>query len=101
MSTVGEGNLLRSEAELKLDLVFDHQALQPIACRSVLTPAQARKQKAEKHKDVGDPISLPGAPIDVKIRGDYAWVAESTHITRKVDLQVRLFVVLYQSYRVD
>jgi hypothetical protein len=51
---------------------------------------QARKQKAGKYKDVGEPISLPGVPIDVKLRGNYAWVAESTHAARKVDLQVRL-----------
>ena len=28
--------------------------------------------------------------MDIKIRGNYAWVAESSHIARKVDLQVRL-----------
>jgi len=71
-------NLLRSDAELKLDL--------------------ARKQKAEKHKDVGDPISLPGVPLDVKIRGDYAWVAESTHAARKVDLQTGKTLQLYKGH---
>ncbi|KAF8479204.1 WD40 repeat-like protein [Russula ochroleuca] len=79
MSTVRqEENLLRSEAELKLDL--------------------ARKQKAEKYKDVGKPISLPGAPLDIKIRGNYAWVAESSHTTRKVDLQTGKTVQLYKGH---
>lgn len=47
------------------------------------------KQKAEKFKDAGDPISLPDVPIDIKIRGDYAWVSGSAHVARKVDLNVR------------
>ncbi|KAH9981511.1 WD40-repeat-containing domain protein [Lactifluus volemus] len=71
-------NLLRSEAELKLDL--------------------ARTQKAERYKDVGDPISLPGVPIDIKIRGDYAWVAVSSHTARKVDLKTGKTVQLYKGH---
>ena len=58
------------------------------AHRRRLTGSQARKKKAEKNKDVGDPIVLPGAPIDIKIRGNYAWVAGSDHVARKIDLQV-------------
>ncbi|KAI0306771.1 WD40-repeat-containing domain protein [Multifurca ochricompacta] len=71
-------NLFRSEAELKIDL--------------------ARKQKAEKYKDIGDPISLPGVPLDIKVRGNYVWVAESTHITRKIDLQTGKTVQLYKGH---
>lgn len=53
-----------------------------------LTGSQARKKKADKYKDVGDPIVLPGVPIDIQIRGNYAWVAGSDHAARKIDLQV-------------
>ncbi|KAI9465991.1 WD40 repeat-like protein [Lactarius psammicola] len=77
MSSSNE-NLLRSEAELKLDL--------------------ARKKKAEKYKDVGDPIALPGAPIDIKIRGNYAWVAVSDHTARKIDLQTGKTTQLYKGH---
>ncbi|KAN0128476.1 WD40-repeat-containing domain protein [Lactarius tabidus] len=71
-------NFLRSEAELKLDL--------------------ARKQKAEKYKDVGDPIELPGVPLDIEIRGNYAWIAGSDHAARKVDLQTGKTMRAYKGH---
>jgi len=71
-------NLLRSEAELKIEL--------------------DRKKKAEKYKDVGDPIVLPGAPIDIKIRGNYAWVAGSDHVARKIDLQTGKATRVYKGH---
>ncbi|KAI9446670.1 WD40 repeat-like protein [Lactarius indigo] len=77
MSSSNE-NLLRSEAELKLDL--------------------ARKKKAEKYKDVGDPITLPGIPIDIKIQGSYAWIAGSDHTARKVDLQTGKATQIYKGH---
>ncbi|KAH9001487.1 WD40 repeat-like protein [Lactarius akahatsu] len=77
MSSTNE-NLLRSEAELKLDL--------------------ARKKKAEKYKDVGDPIALPGIPIDIKIRGNYAWIAGSDHTARKIDLQTGKTTQAYKGH---
>ncbi|KAI0273810.1 WD40 repeat-like protein [Gloeopeniophorella convolvens] len=69
---------LRSEAELKIGL--------------------ARKEKAERLKDVGDPISLPGVPIDLKVRGNYAWVASSTHTVRKIDLETGKTVQVYKGH---
>jgi hypothetical protein len=63
------------------------------AHRHELTVSQARKQKAEKYKDVGDPIELPGVPLDIEIRGNYAWIAGSDHAARKVDLQVYEFTL--------
>lgn len=78
MITVREEDLLRSEAEHKLDL--------------------ARKQKAELYKDVGEPISLPGVPIDIKIRGNYAWVAGSWHTAHKINLQTGKTVQVYKGH---
>ena len=49
---------------------------------------KGRRRKAEKNKDIGDPIELKGVPIDVQIRGDYAWIAENTHLAKKIDLKV-------------
>jgi len=37
-------------------------------------------------------------PLAIEIRGDYAWVAESTHITRKVDLLTGKTVQLYKGH---
>ncbi|KAI0282189.1 WD40-repeat-containing domain protein [Russula aff. rugulosa BPL654] len=78
MTTALEENLLRSDAELKLDL--------------------ARKEKAEKYKDVGEPIVLSGAPMDIKIRGNYAWVAASSHTAHKINLQTGKTVQLYKGH---
>lgn len=58
------------------------------AHRRGLTGSQARKEKAERYKDVGDPIDLPGVPLDIKIRGNYAWIAGSDHAARKINLKV-------------
>jgi hypothetical protein len=49
---------------------------------------QARKEKAEKNKDVGEPIELRGVPIGFQVDGDFAWTAESGHVVRKLDLRV-------------
>ncbi len=90
-SLMATENLLRSEAELELDLVSKLSL--HWAPKRKLTPfnwdLQARKQKAQKYKVVGEPISTPGVPIDIKIRGNYAWVAGSAHTAGKIDLQVR------------
>ncbi|THH13607.1 hypothetical protein EW146_g6626 [Bondarzewia mesenterica] len=69
---------LRAEAELLLE--------------------EARKQKAEKNKDVGEPITLPGVPIDIKIRGDYAWIAENTAVARKINLETGKTVQIYKGH---
>ena len=45
--------------------------------------------KAEKIKDLGDPIQLPGVALDLHICDGFAWVAENTAVIRKVDLEVR------------
>jgi hypothetical protein len=44
--------------------------------------------KAEKIKDLGDPIQLAGVALDLHIRDGFAWVAENTAVIRKIDLEV-------------
>lgn len=51
---------------------------------------QTRADKAERLKDVGSPIALPGIALDIKIVGNDAWIAENTSVIRKVDLEVRV-----------
>ncbi|KAH9951290.1 WD40 repeat-like protein [Amylocystis lapponica] len=65
--TTDKANFLRAEAELVLEL--------------------ARKEKAVKTKDLGSPIELPGKPLAIQIRGNAAFIAESTAVVRQVDLE--------------
>ena len=51
--------------------------------------SQARKTKAEKTKDLGQPIQLAGVALDLHIEDHFAWIAENTQVIRKVDLEVR------------
>ncbi|KAI0064690.1 WD40 repeat-like protein [Artomyces pyxidatus] len=71
-------NFLRAEAELILD--------------------KARKEKAEKNKYLGDPITLSGVPIDIKVRGRYAWIAENAHQARKIDLETGKTTQIYRGH---
>ncbi|OJA18508.1 hypothetical protein AZE42_08721 [Rhizopogon vesiculosus] len=64
---MADSYLLRSQAEL------------------VLT--EARKRKAERTKSLGDPIKLSGNAIDIQLRGNCAWIAESAHVAKKIDLE--------------
>lgn len=45
--------------------------------------------KAERTRDVGEPIELKGKVIQMIIRGDDAWTAESGAVARRIDLTVR------------
>ncbi|KAI0047961.1 WD40 repeat-like protein [Auriscalpium vulgare] len=67
MTSAHKDNLFRAESELIID--------------------KRRKDKAEKNKRLGDPITLTGVPIDLHVRGKYAWLAENSHSARKVDLE--------------
>ncbi|TFY68242.1 hypothetical protein EVG20_g3634 [Dentipellis fragilis] len=69
-----------------------------LQAESELLLHEARKQKAEKYKTVGDPIELSGVPIDVKVRGRYAWLAENTTTVRKLDLESRKTVQIYKGH---
>lgn len=48
---------------------------------------QARRQKAEKTKTLGQPIQLIGKALDIHIEGNEAWIAENTHVAKKIDLE--------------
>ena len=54
---------------------------------------KARKKKRERTKTLGEPIDLPGIPLDVIIRDNDLWVAESAAVIRKLDIEVILRVI--------
>ncbi|KAI0818722.1 WD40 repeat-like protein [Irpex lacteus] len=78
MQTTDKRNFLRAEAELVLE--------------------DARKSKAERTKDLGSPITLPGLALDLHIHDKYAWVAENTSVIRKVDLETGKTAQLFKSH---
>ncbi|KAI0313627.1 WD40 repeat-like protein [Amylostereum chailletii] len=78
VANTAPAEFIRAEAEFALD--------------------EARKQKAIKNKDLGDPIDLNGVPICLQIRGDHAWLAENTHMARKLDLKTGRTVQLYKGH---
>jgi len=49
---------------------------------------QAKQEKAERTKELGSPVELPGKVLDFVIRGAEAWTAESGHVVRRTDLEV-------------
>ena len=55
-----------------------------------LTPntLKARKEKAERIKDRGSPIEIPGKALAIEVRDGVAWIAENTTVIRKLDLEV-------------
>ena len=55
-------------------------------------PIQARRQKAERTRNVGSPIELPGKPLAIMLRGNDLWVAQSDAVIRRIDLEVYKFM---------
>lgn len=49
---------------------------------------QARKKKFDRVKGLGSPIELSGKPLDLLVRDNDLWVAESSSVARKLDLEV-------------
>ncbi|GJE86949.1 WD40 repeat-like protein [Phanerochaete sordida] len=78
MQTTDKNNFLRAEAELIID--------------------DARKAKAEKIKDIGEPIQLTGVALDLHIRDKYAWIAENSAVIRRVDLESGKTVQLFKGH---
>ncbi|EJD53269.1 WD40 repeat-like protein [Auricularia subglabra TFB-10046 SS5] len=60
---------------------------------------EARRKKAEKLKDVGQPIRLPSKPIAMAVKGDFVWTAESSHVLRKTHLEASPTGATVQLYR--
>ncbi|KAF9532348.1 WD40-repeat-containing domain protein [Crepidotus variabilis] len=52
-----------------------------------LNLGQARKEKAQRLKGVGEPIELLGKPLSIDIHDGIAWIAENTTVVRKLDLE--------------
>ncbi|EIW85390.1 WD40 repeat-like protein, partial [Coniophora puteana RWD-64-598 SS2] len=59
---------------------------------------KARKEKADKVKNLGFAINLPGKALDLHVQGDYAWIAESGHVIKKIDLKARKTVQVYRGH---
>lgn len=88
MQTTDKSNFLIAEAELALDEVsVTYVRDDGISNGGTF---QARKTKAEKIKDLGQPIQLAGIALDLHIEENFAWIAENTQVIRKVDLEVRI-----------
>lgn len=60
---------------------------------------QARRDKSERLKTLGYPIELSGKALAFEVKGNYAWIGESTATVKKLDLEVRrcwhLTIVLF------
>ncbi|KAJ3574556.1 hypothetical protein NP233_g1688 [Leucocoprinus birnbaumii] len=67
MPSSDTSNFLVSEAHLVLD--------------------EARKNKAERTKYIGEPINLQGKALDLIVHEGFAWIAENTTVARKLDLE--------------
>ncbi|TFK86376.1 WD40 repeat-like protein [Polyporus arcularius HHB13444] len=78
MQPADDSNLLRSEAELKL--------------------AHARKDKAERIKDLGSPIEITGKALALQVRENVAWIAENTTVIRKLDLETGKTLQLFKGH---
>jgi hypothetical protein len=50
---------------------------------------QARKDKSTQFKTLGEPIELPGKALAFEIKGNHAWIGESTAQVKKLELEVR------------
>lgn len=61
-----------------------------------LACTQARKEKAERIKTLGDPLELQGKALAIEVHDGVAWIAENTHVVRKVDLEVRFSLWLLE-----
>lgn len=68
MQTTSTDNLFQTDAQLEL--------------------SDRHRRKAEVVKDVGQPIQLSSKALDLIIRGNDAWTAESGWQARRVDLLV-------------
>ncbi|TFY83666.1 hypothetical protein EWM64_g349 [Hericium alpestre] len=93
---VKAAEFLRAESELVLDEV--RLVLLDLPLKAELTRRQKRKRKAEKFKTFGNPIELNGVPIDVKIDGNHAWLAENTSIIRKLDLETGKSLKIFKGH---
>lgn len=69
MQTTSDANLFQTDAQIEL--------------------SERHARKAEVVKDVGLPIQLSSKALDLVIKGNDAWTAESGWQARRIDLLVR------------
>ncbi|KAH9484171.1 putative WD repeat-containing protein [Psilocybe cubensis] len=58
-----------------------------IVTEAQLAIEEARKQKAERTKSLGDPIELIGKALAIEIQDSVAWIGENTNVARLLDLE--------------
>ncbi|KAG8912853.1 hypothetical protein FRC01_004860 [Tulasnella sp. 417] len=78
MQTTDADNFFRAEADLK--------------------GAQARELKAERTKDIGEPIDLGSKIISLVVRGQNVWTAESSKVVRRIDLNLGKTLQVYKGH---
>ncbi|KAJ3760097.1 WD40-repeat-containing domain protein [Lentinula raphanica] len=66
---------------------------------SHLEIADARLQKSERLKDVGEPLQLPGKALGIEVIGNTAWIAENTTVARSIDLVSGKTMKLYRGHQ--
>lgn len=59
---------------------------------------EARRLKAERTKSLGSPIQLPGMALSIIVRGGDAWIAENTHVIRKINLESGRTLQLFRGH---
>ncbi|KAF8201592.1 WD40 repeat-like protein [Pholiota molesta] len=69
-----------------------------VVAEAQLLIEQARKEKAERIKTLGDPIQLPGKPLAIEIRNNVAWIADNTTVIRKTDLESGKTLQIYKGH---
>lgn len=78
MQTTDVDNLFQAEADIK--------------------GAQARQQKAERTKDIGEPIDLKSKIISLVVRDQDVWTAESSKVVRRIDLNSGKTLQVYKGH---
>ncbi|KAF7311609.1 Argonaute-like protein [Mycena kentingensis (nom. inval.)] len=63
-----------------------------------LVLTEARRQKSERTKDLGEAIQLAGKALALRVHEGFAWIAENTTIAKKVDLETGKTVQIYKGH---
>ncbi|KAF7359371.1 WD40 repeat-like protein [Mycena sanguinolenta] len=69
-----------------------------LVAEAELIRGEARRQKSERTKNLGEPIQLSGKPLAVQVHGGCAWVAENTTVARKLELETGNTLQIYRGH---
>ncbi|KAF4615494.1 hypothetical protein D9613_002900 [Agrocybe pediades] len=69
-----------------------------IVTEAQLVIEQARKDKSERIKNLGEPIELNGKALAIEIQDQVAWIAENTSVVRKLNLESGKTLQLYKGH---